>query len=216
MVSDMELQQRVLDELAFEPSVDAAHIGVVASGGVVTLTGHVASYAEKLAAEAAARHVKGVRGIAEEIEVRLPNDKKRADDEIAKRALHILDWVSVPSDHLTVRVEKGILTLMGEVDWRHEKLQAEAVVRRLSGVVGVINQIRLRPQLSAEDVRDQIVRAFQRNAEIDASTIAVDVAGGRVTLTGSVSDWTELDVAERAAWSVPGVADVIDEITLRH
>ncbi len=216
MVSDMEIQQRVLDELAFEPSVDAAHIGVVASGGVVTLTGHVASYAEKLAAEAAARHVKGVRGIAEEIEVRLPNDKKRADYEIAKRALHILDWVSVPSDHLTVRVEKGILTLMGEVDWRHEKLQAEAVVRRLSGVVGVINQIRLRPQLSAEDVRDQIVRAFQRNAEIDASTIAVDVAGGRVTLTGSVSDWTELDVAERAAWSVPGVADVIDEITLRH
>jgi len=212
MISDKELRQHVLDELDFEPSVDAAHIGIAARDGVVTLTGRVASYDEKLAAEAAARRVKGVRGIAEEIEVHLPSDKKRADDEIAERALKILDWVSVPSERITVKVEKGILTLMGEVDWRHEKTQAESTVRRLTGVVGVINQIRLRPQLSPADVKAEIVKAFRRSGELEAASIDVAVAEGRVTLTGRARDWTELDTAERAAWCVPGVTDVIDEI----
>jgi len=212
MISDKELRQHVLDELEFEPGVDAAHIGIAARDGVVTLTGRVTSYTEKLAAEAAARRVKGVRGIAEEIEVHLPSDKKRGDDEIAERALKILDWVSVAAERITVRVEKGILTLAGEVDWRHERTQAESAVRRLTGVVGVINQIRLRPQPNSADVKDEIVKAFRRSGELEASSIDVAVADGRVTLTGRARDWTELDTAERAAWCVPGVTEVIDEI----
>ncbi len=217
MVGDRELQQDVLDELDFEPSLDAAHIGVTARDGVVTLSGHVANYAEKITAEQAARRVKGVRGIAEEIVVRLPSEKKRADDEIATRALNILNWdVAVPSDQVTIKVENGIVTLMGTVDWQYQKTQAETAVRRLTGVTGVVNQIALRTQVNATDVRDTIVKAFQRAAQLEAASIAVNVIGGKVTLTGRVHDWTERDTAERAAWSVPGVSEVHDQIEVRH
>src|SRR5271169_2743295 len=142
MVSDLELQKDVLDELEFEPSVNAAHIGVIANKGVVTLTGFVMSYAEKLAAERAARRVKGVKAIAEEIEVRLPSGTRHADDEIAARAVNILKWqVGLPADRITVKVERGIVTLTGEVEWRFQKTDAEHVVHKLSGVVGIVNQI---------------------------------------------------------------------------
>src|SRR6516162_5924921 len=142
MSSDLELRQDVLDELEFEPSVNAAHIGVTANHGVVTLTGFVTSYAEKTAAERAARRVKGVRAIAEEIEVRLPSDTKRADDEIAARAVDILKWqVGVPADRIGVKVEKGVVTLTGEVDWQFQKTEAEYAVHKLTGVTHVANQI---------------------------------------------------------------------------
>ena len=139
MSSDLQLRQDVFDELEFEPSVNAAHIGVTANHGVVTLTGFVTSYAEKTAAERAARRVKGVKAIAEEIEVRLPSDTKRGDDEIAARAVDILKWqVGLPADRISVKVEKGIVTLTGEVDWQFQKTEADHVVHKLSGVVGVL------------------------------------------------------------------------------
>jgi osmotically-inducible protein OsmY len=217
MASDRQLQQDVLDELEFEPSFDAAHIGVTAEDGVITLTGHVSSYGAKLAAESAARRVKGVRAIAEEIEVRLPSDKKRADDEIAARALSILNWdAAVPANQVTVKVEKGILTLSGEVDWQFEKNLAETLVRRLSGVAGVINTIMLRPHVSAADVKDKIIKAFHRTAALEAAKIDVEVAGSTVTLKGQVQDWTERDAAERAAWSALGVSKVVDQIRVIH
>jgi osmotically-inducible protein OsmY len=148
MSSDLQLRQDVLDELEFEPSVNAAHIGVGANRGVITLTGFVTNYAEKAAAERAARRVKGVNAIAEEIEVRLPSDAKRSDDEIAARALDILKWqVGVPADRIRVKVEKGTVTLTGEVDWQFQKTDAEHVVHKLTGVASVVNQIRVAASL---------------------------------------------------------------------
>ena len=144
MTNDHQLRQDVLDELDFEPSVNATHIGVGANAGVITLTGFVSSYGEKLAAERAARRVRGVKAIAEEIEVRLPSDKKSSDDEIAGRAVDILKWrVGLPANRISVKVEKGIVTLTGDVDWRFQKTEAEAAVHNLTGVAGVANLIRV-------------------------------------------------------------------------
>jgi len=217
MSNDLQLRQDVIDELEFEPSVNAAHIGVTANKGVVTLTGFVTSYAEKAAAERAARRVKGVKAIAEEIEVRLPSDIKRADDEIAARAIDILKWqVGLPAERLAVKVEKGIVTLTGEVDWQYQKVDAEHVVHKLSGVVDVVNQIRVAAPVYASDVKGKIRKALQRSADVEASRITVETDGGRVILSGKVRAWYERDLAERAAWSAPGVTEVHDQLTIEY
>jgi osmotically-inducible protein OsmY len=215
MSNDLQLRQDVLDELEFEPSVNAAHIGVTANHGVVTLTGFVTSYAEKTAAERAARRVKGVRAIAEEIEVRLPSDTKRADDEIAARAVDILKWqVGVPADRIGVKVEKGVVTLTGEVDWQFQKTEADHVVHKLSGVVDVVNEVRVASPVHAYEVKEKLEKALQRSAEVEASRITVETEGGRVILKGKVNAWYERDIAERAAWSAPGVTEVQNHITI--
>jgi len=212
-MSDYQLRQDVLDELDFEPTINAEHIGVGAHAGVVTLTGFVSSYAEKLAAERAVRRVKGVKAIAEEIEVRLPSDKKIADAEIAERALDILKWrVGLPADRITVKVEKGIVTLTGEVDQRYQADTAGAAVHTLGGVSLIINQIRVKSPVGAFDVKEKIQQALRRNAELDASRITVQTDGGKVTLGGKVHAFFERAIAERAAWSAPGVTDVQDHI----
>jgi osmotically-inducible protein OsmY len=213
MTGDYELQQEVLDELEFEPSVNAAHIGVAANAGVITLTGFVSSYAEKLAAERAVRRIKGVKALAEEIEVRLPSDKMLADHEIAGRAADILKWrVGLPASRIGVKVEKGIVTLTGDVDWRYQKSEAEAAVHNLSGVAGVASFIRVNSPIPVTEVKEKIQRALRRNAELDASRITVQTDGGKVVLGGKVHAWYERDIAERAAWSAPGVTDVQDHI----
>lgn len=215
MSDDRILQQRVLDELAFDPMVEAAHIGVSARDGTITLTGHAKSYAEKFAAERAARRVRGVKAVAQEIDVRLPSDKKTADDEIAARAVKILEWdVVIPPNSIAVKVENGVLTLAGDVDWAYQRAEAEQDVRRLSGVQLVLNQIRIRPQAQPDDIRAKITAAFERTAEHDAHTITVDVRGGTVILGGKVQNWLERDEALRAAWSVPGVNKVEDHILI--
>ena len=215
MINDNQLQQDVLDKLEFEPRVKAAHIGVVAHGGVVTLTGFVTSYMEKFAAEAAARRVNGVKAIAEEIEVRLPTDKKRADDEIAERAVRILHWDElVPDERIAIKVENGMVTLTGTVDWQHQKSEAEYDVRKLSGVVAVINQLHVKSPAAASEVKGQIERALRRHAQVEASGIRVETSGGSVTLKGKVHDWFERDLIERAAWSVAGVTEVHDRLTV--
>ena len=215
MNDDRVLQQRVMDELVFDPAVDAAHIGVAARNGIVTLTGHVESYPAKHAAERGARRVRGVRAVAQEIEVRLPSDKKTSDDEIAGRAVKMLEWdVAIPPGAVSVKVEHGMVTLTGEVDWAYQRAEAEFDVRRLGGVTLVVNQIRVRPQTRPDDVRATIVAAFERVAEHDAGTVTVDVRDHTVILGGKVQSWIEHDEALRAAWSVPGVTRVEDQILI--
>jgi hyperosmotically inducible protein len=213
-MSELQLRQDVVDELEFEPSVDAAHIGVAVDKGVVTLTGHVASYAEKQAAIAAVRRVKGVRAIAEEIEVRYPMDKKTSDDEIAQRAIDILGWdTMVPSDAIQVMVHNGWVTLTGSVDWYYQKKHAEEDVRKLSGVRGVTNTIKIKPSAQAEDVKRKIEEALKRHAEIEASAIQVTVRErNKVILEGKVGSWDERHAVENAAWSAPGVKSVEDRM----
>jgi osmotically-inducible protein OsmY len=217
MIGDLQLRQDVLDELEFEPSIDAAHIGVTANRGVVTLSGFAASYAEKAAAERAVRRVKGVKAIAEEIEVRLPSDTKHADDEIAGRAVNILDWqVGFPAERIGVKVEKGMVTLTGDVDSQYQKTDAEGAIHKLTGVVKVINQIRVATAVHPTDVREKIQKALERSADIEASRIAVRTEGGKVVLSGKVRAWYERDIAERAAWSAPGVTEVEDRLTIEY
>lgn len=206
-MNDLVLRQDILDELNFDPEVQPAHIGVTVDAGVVTLMGHVANYAEKLAAEAAVRRVKGVRAVAEELEVRVPNHKKHADDEIAKRAADILSWDSrLPQDRIRITVHNGWLALEGEVDWQFQRAEAQDRVSKLTGLVGVINNLTIKSQPTLPDIRHHIQEAFRRHAALDAERIRITVQdGGRIVLEGNVHDWSERAAAENAAWSVPGV-----------
>ena len=211
-----QLKQNVIDELEFEPSIEVAHIGVAVEESVVTLTGHVATYAEKTALEEAVRRVRGVKGIAQEVVVRPAGTNLTADDEIAKQALHMLNWhVLVPSDAVQVKVEHGRLTLSGNVEWHYQRNAAADAVKNLFGVSGVTNSIRVVPPKSAaSDVKMMIESALKRTAEVEANAIQVTVADGTVTLEGKVKDWAERMAVERAAWSAPGVYDVEDLMTI--
>ena len=190
------------------------HIAVGVHAGVVTLTGFVSSYGEKLAAERAVRRVRGVKAIAEEIEVRLPSDKKLRMTEIAERAVDILKWrVGLPAERIAVKVEKGIVTLTGDVDWRFQTNEAEAAVHDLTGVPRCQPDPRQSP-VGVFEVKDKIQQALQRSAELDASRITVQTDGGKVVLGGKVHAWFERGIAESAAWSAPGVTDVQDHIQI--
>ncbi len=214
-MKDLNVRNAILEELEWEPSISAEHIGVAVDDGVVTLSGHVKSYAEKMAAETAVRRVKGVRGIAEEIEVRFAGDKKTADDQIAKRALDVIEWAStIPQATVKIKVQQGIVTLAGEVDWYYQKDDAENAVRKLSGVRAVVNEIKIKQRPQAGDIKLKIEQALKRNADVEADSIKVAVFNGRVTLDGKVKAWYERDLAERTAWSAPGVTAVEDRIQI--
>jgi osmotically-inducible protein OsmY len=215
-MDDVDLRQDIIDELDFEPSIESADIGVAVAKGIVTLTGHVPTYQQKLTVEDVVRRVKGVKGIAEEIEVRPYGTNRTADDEIAKRAINTMTWnTSIPDDSVQVKVQKGWVTLSGTVDWQYQKTAAADAVRVLSGVVGVTNRIEIRPKASSFDIKKRIEDALKRNAEVEANAIRVDVLdGGKVRLEGKVHAWSERSVAERAAWSTPGVHTVEDRITV--
>lgn len=214
MVTDSSLQQAVLDELKWEPRVNAAHIGVTAKEGVVTLTGDVSSYAEKLAAENAARRVYGVKGVAEDIKVRYSSNKVD-DTDIAQMALQALSWdVEVPSDKVKVEVEDGWVTLTGIVDWHFQREAAEADVRKLNGVLGVLNDITIKPNVQVSDLRDKIKAALKRNAAIEAGNITVTTEGGKVTLSGTVDSWEEDGIVRNTVWSAPGVTEVEDKLLI--
>lgn len=214
-MSDKQLRQLIIDALNFEPRVDAAHIGVVVEDGVATLTGHVGSFAERIAVEQVVRGVRGVQAVAEEIEIRYPEDKKVHDDEIARRCLDILAWNAIVPDAVKVKVEKGWVYLTGVVDWHFQREAAAAAVRRLSGVLGVSNQIGIHETAKAPDIQRKIEDALKRNAEIEAKAIRVRVDGGdKVILEGTVRAWYERRLAERAAWSIPGVKVVDDRLSV--
>jgi osmotically-inducible protein OsmY len=214
-MTDQSLKQSVLDELAWDPSVTEAHIGVTARGGVVTLTGHVGSYAEKCAAEHVVGRISGVKAIAEELEVHYLYDVGHGDEDIAKQALNVLAWdLSVPKDKVKVKVEKGWITLSGDVNWYYQKHAAEMDVRKLLGVMGLSNQITIKPSVQASDIRNKIRAAFERNAEFEAGNIVVSTEGSKVTLSGKVDSYYERTLAENTAWSAPGVTEVSDLISI--
>lgn len=213
--ADTKLQHDVLAELEWDPSVDASQIGVTAKDGVVTLTGVVSSFADKMAAERAAKRVYGVRAVANDIEVKLPGGTERSDTEIAAAAVNALKWdTSVPGEAITVTVRNGWITLEGEVEWFYQKDASERAVRLLKGVKGVVNNIKVKSRVKPGDIKDKIEEAFKRNAEIDARRITVETQDGKVILSGRVRSWAERDEAEQAAWSAPGVTAVENHITV--
>lgn len=217
MKTDAQLQQDVIAELAWEPSVDAAQIGVEVNDGIVTLAGHVSSYAEKWDAERAAHRVSGVRALAVEMDVALPALSKRTDGDIARSAENVLQWMAnLPKDCVKVMVEDGWITLTGKVDWDYQRQAAAKAVRYLMGVKGVSDQIAIKPNVSVSAVKSDIEAALKRRATADAQNISVEVRGNDVTLSGTVHSWSERELAKHSAWGTPGVRNVVDDMTVAY
>jgi osmotically-inducible protein OsmY len=215
MKTDLQLKRDVSAELEWDPSINASQVGVAVKDGVVTLTGHLDTYAEKHAAERAVQRVLGVRGIAVELDVKLDAGHKRSDSEIAVAAESAFTWHAlIPADRIQVKVEKGWITLMGEVNWDYQRREAEKAVRSLSGVVGVSNTIALKPVATPANVSDRIRDALSRHADDQAKHIEVIVKEARVILRGKVDSWAERAAASAAAWSAPGVTNVVNELTV--
>ena len=214
MRSDSEIERDVKEELKWEPGLpDAADIAVSVKDGVVTLAGFVKSYTDKYEAEAAAKRVVGVKGVANDIEVRMPSVDERPDPEIARDAVAaIKTQLPISSEHIKVVVKNGWVNLEGQVEWEYQRRTAEQAVRRIKGIKGVTNLIQLRPRAEPSEIKRKIEEAFKRNAEVDANRIIVETNGSEVVLKGTVRSWTERQEAERIAWSAPGVTKVEDRI----
>ena len=218
MTNDEQLQRSVLDELKWEPRVQSSEIGVITKDGAVTLTGEVDTYAEKLAAERAAQRVKGVRAVAADIRVKIPTRMATSDEDIAERIARMLKWNSMlQSTNIQAKVGDGYVTLTGDVDWEYQRREAARRIEELNGVTGIGNQVKVRLQAtrtSAQDIEREIKRALHRHADFEASRVRISVAGGEVTLDGTVDALFERELIENAAWASTGVKAVRDHLTV--
>ncbi len=215
MKANSQIQQYVIDELHYDPSINAVAIGVICNDGIITLNGKVQSYVEKEAAVHAAERVSGVKAVVDEISVDMPQLHERTDEDIARAAVRALEWdIQVPHLRIKVKVEQGFITLEGDVDYRYQQLAAQKAVRNLTGVKAVIDLITVKPAANSSQVKLNIENALLRAAEIDARRIKVDVRDDKVTLQGTVRSWAERSRIEQAAWSAPGVRLVEDDITV--
>jgi osmotically-inducible protein OsmY len=217
MKTDTQLQSDVIAELSWEPSINAEDIGVEVKDGIVTLAGHVGTYAEKIGAEKATMRVFGVKALAVEMDVKLAGSNKRNDVDIARSVDNVLQWTTyLPKDTVKIKVESGFVTLSGEVAWAFQREVAISAVRFLMGVKGVNDQLVIKPQVSAPVVKADIEAALKRRARKDANEISVSVHGTGVTLSGKVHSWSERELATNTAWGSPGVRSVVDNITLTY
>jgi len=206
MSGDMQLKKHVEDELSWEPSVNAAAIGVAVKDAIVTLSGHVSSYAEKRAAEQAVTRIHGVRALANELDVKFSTDSRRTDEDIAQAAVSSIAWhASIPKDHIKIQVSHGWVTLEGSVDWQYQRMAAESAVENLMGVLGVRNLVTVKSAPARAEVRSQIEAAIKRDAEIEAQRISVAIQDNKVILSGKVDSLGKRIAAERAAWKASGV-----------
>ena len=217
MKTDGQLQLDVDAELAWDPAINSDDIAVKVSDGVVTLAGHVKSYAEKMDAERATLRVSGVKALAMEMDVKLGGNSTRQDVDIARSAKNVLEWTTyLPKDAVKVTVEGGWVTLSGEVKWEYQRVSAVSAVRYLLGVKGIYDQIAIKPNISAPVVKADIEAALKRRAQKDAKDISVSVDGSDVTLSGKVHSWSERELATNTAWGTPGVRKVVDNIVLTY
>jgi osmotically-inducible protein OsmY len=215
-MNDVELQHAVAEELEWAPHVDASHVTVTVNDGIVQLTGFVSSLAQKKAAERAVWHIRGVRGLVPEIEVRIPEAQSQADDEIAHRAKSVLQWdTQIPSDRIQIEVENGVIRLIGSVDSRFQRIEAEERVHRLAGVKEVDNRLVIHRSDAPVDIKNRVERAFRRHAQLHAADITIQVDGHRVTLTGHVPSVNDIYTAETAAWSAAAVDEVDNRLLVQ-
>ncbi len=216
MKTDVQIQKDVLDEIKWDPFLSAAEIGVAVKEGIVTLSGHVDTYTKKLAAEKAAKRVVGVKVVAVDILVGISAHFKKTDTEIAEAVVSALKWhTAVQEEKIKIKVEDGIVKLEGEVEWEYQRNNATRAIENLTGVVSVINLIRVTPKISAADIEKKIGRAFHRSATVDAGRITVSLSGNKVILRGKVSSFAEKEEAERVAWAAPGVSSVESRLEIQ-
>lgn len=215
MKTDLQIQKDVMDQLEWEPFLNASEIGVAVKNGIVTLSGQVDSFAKKLAAENAAKKISGVKAIAEDIQIGVSPSYKKTDAEIAEAVVNALKWhTAVQEEKIKIKVENGVVRLEGEVEWEYQRSNAKAAVVNLAGVNGVINLIVVKPKVASSDVQKRINAAFHRSATIDASKIEAEVSGSKVTLHGTVRSYSEKEDAENAAWNAPGVLTVKNDLQI--
>ena len=216
-MDDLELQRALTEELEWAPHIDASRVTVSVRDGIVRLTGSVSSLAEKKAAERTVWHIRGVRGLAQEIKVRIPEAQRQTDDELAHRVMSVLRWdTEIPADHIQIQVEHGIVKLIGSMDWQFQRTEAEERVHRLAGVKHVDNQLVVRRSDDAtSDIKARVERAFQRHAELHSAGITIQVNGNKITLTGHVPTLNDLYTAENVAWCASAVAQVDNRLLVQ-